>query len=350
MKILFTGGGTMGSVTPLLAVHEALKKSDGLLQSLWIGTPHGPERSVVEGAGFCFFDLPVARFSRSLSVEWLFFPLKFLGALYKARQVMHREKPDAVGSAGGYTAVPVVIAAKMLGVPVWVHHQDVAMTLTSRITAPLADRVTVAWEVNRRELGARAHLVGNPVRSSVLGGSAERAQERFGLDLHKPTVLIFGGGTGASWLNAMTSEIVERLLTTANVIHLTGRGKKDSLPSFPHYAGREFLKEEMADAYAVADVVVCRAGMGTITELAALSKAAILISLPHSAQEKNATAVADACVVMDQRSTTSERLFEKIENLLENSVERRFLGDKMHHKLRTDVADELAEILRGIQK
>ena len=348
MKILFTGGGTMGPVTPLLAVHEALKKIDSHIESVWIGTPHGPERSVVEGAGFQFFALPVTRCPRVLSLEWLFLPFRFLAALMKAAQIIRFEKPDVVASAGGYTAVPVVIAAKLFGVSVWVHHQDVGMTLTSRLTAPLAARVTVAWEVNRRALGRKARLVGNPVRKSVLSGSAARAKERFSLDENKPTIVIFGGGTGASWLNEMTSKIVERLLVKTNVIHLTGRGKKLSLLSLPNYLVKEFLKDEMSDAYAVADVIVCRAGMGTITELAALGKAAVMIPLPPSAQVKNAAAVADACVVLDQRSTTSEILLQKIESLLQDSVQRQSLGQKMHHKLRTDVADELATMVQGM--
>jgi UDP-N-acetylglucosamine--N-acetylmuramyl-(pentapeptide) pyrophosphoryl-undecaprenol N-acetylglucosamine transferase len=108
---------------------------------------------------------------------------------------------------------------------------------------------------------------------------------------------------------------------------------------------REFLREEMADALALADLLVCRAGMGTITELAALAKAAILIPIPGSAQEKNAAAVQDACVVLDQRSTTSDALLQTIESLLQDPDERQSLGKKMHSKLRTDVADELAEML-----
>ncbi len=339
----------MGPVTPLLAVHGALKKIDPSIEAVWIGTRHGPERVVVEHAGFRFYDLPVVRCVRSLSVEWLLFPFKFFAACFKAVQIIRCEKPNVVGSAGGYTAVPVVLGAKLFGIPVWVHSQDVQVTLTTRLTAPFADRLTAAWKQSTQHLGAKARVVGNPVRHSVLGGSRARAQERFGLDAHKPTVVIFGGGTGASWLNHITREIVEPLVKKANVIHITGRGKRASEISQAHYAVREFLREEMADALAVADVLVCRAGMGTITELAALSKPAILIPLPHSAQEKNAEAVQDACVILDQQSTTSERLLELIEYLLEDAKERERLGQTMHHKLKTDVADELAEMIKGMR-
>jgi UDP-N-acetylglucosamine--N-acetylmuramyl-(pentapeptide) pyrophosphoryl-undecaprenol N-acetylglucosamine transferase len=350
MKLLFTGGGTMGPVTPLLAVNEALKKIDPAVETIWIGTPHGPERAVVEAQGIQFFDLPVARFPRGVSVEWILFPLRFFCALVKAAQIMRTEKPHAVGSAGGYTAVPVVLAAKIFGVPVWVHSQDAAITLTTRLTAPWADRLTVAWKKNVKSLGSRAHLVGNPVRESLRSGSASRARERFGLDEKRPTLVVFGGGTGARWLNEILEEIIDALLKMANVIHITGAGKKLHAHVREHYAVREFLKEEMADALAVADLVVCRAGMGTITELAAFSKAAIVIPLPASAQEQNVQAVADACVVLFQASTTSGGLKRTIEELLADPERRRGLGEKMHRVLRTDVADELAMMLLNLQK
>lgn len=340
----------MGPVMPLLAVHEALKKSDPSLEGVWIGTRQGPERAVVEAAGFSFFALPTARLSRSFRLEWLLLPFLFCSALVSAARIIRAQEPDVVGSAGGYTAVPVVIAARMLGVPVWVHSQDVHVTLTTRLTAPFARRVTAAWEASARVLGAKARVVGNPVRRSILMGSKPRVWERFALDREKPTVVIFGGGTGAAWLNDRTGEIAERLTRSVNVVHLTGSGKGRALPRLEHYAVREFLREDMADALAVADLVVCRAGMGTITELAALGKPAVLIPLPDSAQEENAAAVQDACVVLDQRATTSNKLLETIERLLHDPERRRALGEQMRRALRTDIADELAAMLAGMEK
>lgn len=345
MKIAFTGGGTMGPVTPLLAVWEAWKKIDSSVEGIWVGTKRGPEREVVEAQGLPFFTLPVSRLPRYPSLEWLTAPFTFLFACVKAVRILSFQKVDLVASAGGYTAVPMVYAAKFLGVNVWVHQQDVELTKTTKLTVPFADLVTVAWERNRNDLGDRVKLVGNPVRPSLLRGSRERAYEEFKISKHKPTVLVVGGGTGSVWINATVDGIVGDLTAQANVIHLTGRGKGiDS--RHPDHHVREFVDHEMADALAVADVVVCRAGLSTITELAALSKAAVIIPLPDSPQQANADMVADASVVLAQRHTTPQQLFEAIHALLHDEPRRRDLGAKMHGKLRTHVADELVEMLR----
>ena len=198
----------MGPVTPLLAVCEAWKKRDPSLNVLWVGTLHGPEKAVIEAQNIPFFSLPVARFPRYVTWEWVLVPFRFIAALYKATQLFRSQNIDLVASAGGYTAVPVILAAKIYGAKIWVHQQDVEILLTNRLTAPLADYLTVAWERNKKEFGSKARLVGNPVRSSVLLGSKERGFEQFSLDRTKPTVLMFGGGTGAAWLNRLVQEIV----------------------------------------------------------------------------------------------------------------------------------------------
>ncbi len=337
----------MGPVTPLLAVWEAWRANDPSVTAVWVGTSRGPERMVVEQQGISFLTLPAARAPRYFSLEWFTSPMVFFVALCKAIRILSAQKPDLVASAGGYTAVPVVYAAKLLGVNVWVHQQDVELTKTTKLTVPFADLVTVAWERNRNDLGDRVKLVGNPVRPSLLRGSRERAYEEFKISKLKPTVLVVGGGTGSVWINESIDEIASRLIQQANVIHLTGRNKPIESRHPDHHV-REFIDDEMADALAVADVVVCRAGLSTITELAALSKTAVMIPLPKSPQEANADMVADACVVLDQRQTTSQQLFDAITALLCDEPTRRDLGARMHSKLRTNIADELVEMLKTL--
>lgn len=335
----------MGPVTPLLAMWEAWRKIDQNVEGIWVGTTRGPEREVIEAQGIPFLTLPVARLPRYPSLEWLTAPFVFLFACVKAVRILSSQKVDLVASAGGYTAVPMVYAAKLLGVNVWVHQQDALLTKTTKLTVPFADLVTVAWERNRNELGDRVKLVGNPVRPSLLRGSRERAYEEFKISNQKPTVLVVGGGTGSAWINNAIDEVAGALTQEANVIHLTGRGKGIESRHPDHHV-REFVDHEMADALAVADVVVCRAGLSTITELAAFSKAAIIVPLPKSAQEANADMVADASVVLAQRHTSPQQLLEAIHALLGDEPRRRELGAKMHGKLRTNSADELVEMLR----
>lgn len=337
----------MGSVTPLLAVWEAWKKIDPSVEAIWVGTHRGPERDVVEAQGIPFFTLPMSRLPRYPSLEWLTAPCTFFFACVKATRILSSQKVDLVASAGGYTAVPMVYAAKLLGVNVWVHQQDVELTKTTKLTVPFADLVTVAWERNRNELGDRVKFIGNPVRSSLLRGSRERAYEEFKISKHKPTVLVVGGGTGSAWINNAIDRVAVALTQEANVIHLTGRGKGIESRHPDHHV-REFVDLEMADALAVADVIVCRAGLSTITELAALSKAAVIIPLPDSPQHANADMVADASVILEQRHTTLRQLLEVIQALLNDEYRRSDLGAKMHGKLRTNVADELVKMLRSL--
>jgi UDP-N-acetylglucosamine--N-acetylmuramyl-(pentapeptide) pyrophosphoryl-undecaprenol N-acetylglucosamine transferase len=346
MKILFTGGGTMGPVTPLLAVFEAWKDVDPDVQGVWAGTPHGPEGEVVVKQGMRFYALPVARFPRHPSIEWVLLPFRFVHALLVAAYVLMKERPNLIASAGGYTAVPVILMGRLLGRKVWVHQQDVDVILTNRLTAPFAHELTVAWEKNQKDLGPKAQLIGNPVRPSVLKGDAQKARKLFGIRNKKPTVLVFGGGSGATWINEMVGEIAGDLSKKANVIHLTGIGKQGGLEDFEHYHVREFLREEMADVLQLADVVVCRAGTGTIAELAGLAKASIIVPLPNSPQEDNAQMVEGAAVIRHQRTTTAEQLRDEILELVLNEEQREELGKKMHAKLRANVADVFVELLR----
>jgi len=255
------------------------------------------------------------------------------------------EQIDLVASAGGYTAVPVILAAKIYGAKIWVHQQDAEILFTNRLTAPLADYLTAAWSHHKISLGKNTHVIGNPVRMSVLEGSRERAYERFHLDKEKQTVLVVGGGSGAVWLNAMIDHIASRLITYVNLIHVTGKGKDGASLQHKDYYAREFLNEDMKDAYALADVVVSRAGLGTITELSALAKATIIIPLPDSPQESNARMIESACLVLDQKQVTPDFLLTSIIDLLSDSHRRQKLGEKIQNLFPTDIADEVVDRL-----
>lgn len=346
MKILFVGGGTMGPVTPLLAVFEAWKKKHPKVEAVWVGTPQGPEQEVVRCLEIPFFSLPVARFPRYLSIEWLMFPFHFLMAFLKSIAIIRAQRPDLVASAGGYTSVPVILAAKLLHVKIWVHQQDVMPILTNKLTAPFADFITVAWKENLRAFPGRAILVGNPVRESVLNGSRQRAMQRFHIDDQKPTVFVFGGGTGAQWLNQVFAEIGPDFVQEANIIHVVGAGKmrQDLEQIGSTYNVVEFLSEDMADAYAVADLVVCRAGLGTMTELAALGKPAVVVPLPNSPQEQNAQAIAGALTVITQDISSGELLLH-IQQLLHNTQELEREAAAIKKLLPTDVAGRLVDEL-----
>lgn len=337
MRVVFTGGGTLGPVTPLLAIAEAWKEIDDDIEIFWIGTRRGPERELINKLGMKYFHLPVVRFPRYVTVEWLLMPFKAIWALIKAWVLLQRLHPDVIVGAGGFTQVPVMLTGRLQHIPTWIHEQDAAPLLANEAVKWCTNVVTNAWKGD-----------GNPVRPSVLNGSKTRAREAFGLSASLPTVLVFGGGGGAAPVNGMMEEIGSELIKDAQVVHVTGRGKRtDALDQIgERYHVAEFVTTEMADLLAVADVVVARAGMATITELAALSKPAMLVPLPGTQQEANTKQVGDGAIVLSERARPRKFLLT-IQELLSDEKKRTQLGRRMHAVLKTNVAKEL---VNGIKK
>ena len=332
MKVLFTGGGTGGSVTPLLAIHEYLKQSDDKHQFFWLGTKKGPEGKLVIPKNIKFRWIFWGKWRRYLSlrnlVDPFFIALGFLQSLYH----IAKWGPDIIVTAGSFVAVPVVWAAWFLRKKIIVHQQDLRKGLANALMAPLADKITVTFEESLRDFSAKKVVwTGNPVRPEVLQGDRKEGQKIFGLEDSVPTVLIIGGGTGAVAINKMFNQkAVSDLTEKCQIIHVTGAGKK-ILESQKRYHAYTFLTDELKHAYIAADLVVSRVGLGALTELSALGKATIFIPLPGTHQEDNARYVADkgACIVLDQNKLSSDRLVEKIKELLSDNKKREELGEKI---------------------
>lgn len=330
--ILFTGGGTLGPVTPLLAVAAEWRKRDPRVKFTWIGTPDGPERLMVESAKIPFLPLSAPKFDRTRPWTWCIAPIHLVISTIRAGRMLANLEPAMIMTAGAYVSVPVAFAAAIMRIPCWVHQLDRVVGLANRLMAPFAKRVSVTWEENMADFSAsRAMAVGGMIRSFLRVGSAATAREVFGLRHALPTVLVLGGGTGASSVNDAMSVIGAELVRHANVIHLTGQGKMlqrlEAIGS--GYVAREFLGEGMADAYAVADVVVARAGMGTIAEVIALGKPTIFLPLSGH-QSVNAQAVLDRGAAEVLFHVTPQILLQSILRLLENSTRRETLSAKIH--------------------
>lgn len=292
---MFSGGGTAGSVTPLLALAEQLQQH----QLYFVGTRQGVERQLV--TGMTYIPLLAGKLRRYFSWRNLVDPFIILLAWFQAWYYLLKYAPDVVVSAGGFVSVPLVWAAWWCNIPTVVHHQDVRLSLATRLMKPFASTVTYAKEI------------GNPVRTLTV------TTDDFKLDPTVSTVLIMGGGTGAQAINDLVSPA---LCEFANVLHITGPGKPSAFSSaltrLQRYHGVELLKENFAEALHKADLVVCRAGFGTITELAALVKASIIIPIPQSHQEANAELLAQqqAAVVLQQDQLTPAKLVDVIKDTL----------------------------------
>ena len=288
-KIAFVGGGTLGPVTPLLAVLRTMKKNDSAMEYIWFGTAHGPERALIP-PDVRFYDIPVAKLPRYPSFAWMTFPFNYFAANYKARKILKKERPDIIVGAGGFTQVPVITSAHEQGIPSVIHQLDKVPGMSNQMIALKADSVTTsfAYEEGPFSEPVKSRRIATPVRFSKEDLiSKEEAAKHFDLDPKKPITLIIGGGTGALSVNEAVVALLDELLGFTQVLHITGKGKK-VMNSRAGYAAIEFLEDDLILAYSAADLVVSRAGMGSISECVALEKPLILIPIMNSHQEKNA--------------------------------------------------------------
>ena len=329
MKILFAGGGSLGPVTPLLATAHALKKLDASVEFVWAGTPDGPERELVNAEDISFYAIPIAKFPRYPDVRWLTFPWDAYRAARSAKILIEKEKPDAVVSVGGFTAVPVIRAAAKRGIPCFIHQLDVTPTWSNRAVEKLCVSRTSSFKIPGYE------VLPTPTRFQSVGA-------RHALPLHgrRPTVLIMGGGQGARALNEAVAAKLNRWVQKANIIHIAGKGKAEGLEDREGYSVHELLNAEgMKRAYAAADLVITRAGIGSLSEIASLKKAAMVVPIPNSHQEANALAFDQAHAAMYVRQDQDEFadiLIQQAFALLDDAPRREAMGERAHAFFPTD--------------
>ncbi len=321
MKVLFSGGGTGGSVTPLLALASYLDNYLPKAEKIFIGTNYGPENELVKSAGIKFLTIDSGKLRRYADWNNLIDPFRVLHGLFQALGILRRIRPSVIIGAGGYVSVPVIWAGWLLGIPSVIHQPDVIVGLANKLAKPFASRITVGFEVSKNIFNSeKVKYTGNPVRSDILQGSREHALSLFGLNRKLKTILVIGGGTGALRLNQLIASAALRLVNFYQIIHLTGRGKGKFNILNPNYHQYEFLVDEQKHALAIADLVISRAGISTLSELAALGKASILVPLPSSHQMVNAEYFKkqNAAVVLREADLTDVKIVENIHELLSN--------------------------------
>ncbi len=334
MKIIFVGGGTIGSVSPLLAIKDKLIEQKICSDFLWIGTEGGIEKQIIEKEKLPYFSVKCGKIRRYFSLKNFSAPFLTLFGVFQSLKIIWKYKPDAVLSAGSFVGVPAVIAARILRRKTFIHQQDIRPGLANKLCAPWATTVTVSFEQSKKYFSAAKTIVtGNPVREKIFNGRKDEAIKKFGLEADLPTLLIMGGSLGAEKLNELVFGAVPYLIDFCQIIHITGMGqiidwedKEKFGVRASRYHSIEYLYDDLVEAYAVADLVVCRSGMSTLTELAALKKAIVTIPIPDNQQEENAQYFdsKNAIVILDQEKTSSNDFFIIIKGLMENvnSLER----------------------------
>jgi len=353
MKIMCAGGGTLGSVTPLLAVIEAWREEDPKIEVCWLGTYDGPEQVLVESASLKFIAVPSGKLRRYFSLQNILDLFLIVAGFVKCVWLMARFRPQVLLTAGSYVAVPAGCAAGILRIPVCVHQQDVKLGLANKLLAPLAKLITVTFPDSVNDFIStkiKPVVTGNPVRAEFLQKYQVLSFKRkLGLDLAKPVVVVIGGGTGADFLNKLVWSSKKELVKLAQIVHLTGNNKKADLVASSDYYLLPFTTDTFT-VLASADVVVTRAGLGTLTELGALGKAAVVVPIPYSHQEANARLLAsfEAAVVLDQINLTSRQFIDTLSQLLNKADYRDNLGLNLRKLFIQPAATRMVEEIRRI--
>ena len=323
-KIVLTGGGTAGHVTPNIALLPKLKEAG--YEIYYIGSYDGIEKKLIEEFNIPYFGISSGKLRRYFDIKNFTDPFKVLKGYSEAAKLMKKIKPDVVFSKGGFVTVPVVIAAHRKKIPTIIHESDMTPGLANKLCIPSATKICCNFPETISHLPeGKANLTGSPIRAELLSGNKDEARKFCGFSDDKPVVLIIGGSLGAAAVNDAVRKILPQLLPKYNVIHLCGKGKLDeSLKGTAGYVQYEYIKKELADLFALADVVISRAGANAICELLALKKPNILIPLPAAASRGDQILNANSfkkqgfSEVIDEEQITDDLLLETINNVYNN--------------------------------
>ena len=323
-RIVLTGGGTAGHVTPNIALIPRLKELGYDIH--YIGTYDGIERKLIEEIGIPYYGISSGKLRRYFDVKNFSDPFRVIKGYFQAKKLMKKLKPDIVFSKGGFVAVPVVLAAKHSHIPAIIHESDMTPGLANKLSIPSATKICCNFPETMSHLPeGRAVLTGSPIRQELLTGNKLAGLKFCGFTANKPVILVIGGSLGAVAVNNAIRKILPELLKSFQVIHLCGKDKTDaSLNNLEGYVQFEYIKQELADLVAAADICVSRAGANAICELLALKKPNLLIPLSANASRGDQILNAESfrrqgfSEVLSEEEITPELLLKTIQNLYEN--------------------------------
>ncbi len=282
-RIVLTGGGTAGHVTPHMSLIPRLREQG--FEIHYIGTENGIEHQMIKKYPFITYHaVNSGKLRRYFSMQNFTDPFRVLHGGMQSVGLMRKLKPDVVFSKGGFVSVPVVTGAWLCGVPAICHESDLTPGLANKLCVPFAKKVATTFAQCAKDLGSKGVHTGTPLRPELFTGSRARGLALAGFTGQKPVLLMTGGSLGAQSVNRCLRDALQELLPHMDILHLCGKGNLDaSLEGIKGYCQKEFLSEEMADALAVGDIVLSRAGSNTLSELLALHKPMLLVPYPLGA-------------------------------------------------------------------
>ena len=317
-KIILTGGGTAGHVTPNLALLPSLRKEE--FEIHYIGSYNGIERRLIEDAGIPYDGISSGKLRRYFDIKSFSDPLRVLKGYGQAKRLMKQYRPDIVFSKGGFVSVPVVLAAKHYKIPVIIHESDMTPGLANKICIPAAKKVCCNFPETLNYLPKdKAVLSGSPIREELLTGDRLSGLQYAGLSANRPVILVIGGSLGSVTVNHAVRSILPKLLSQFQVIHICGKGNLDeSLIGTSSYVQYEYVDKPLRHLFAAADLIISRAGANSICEILALRKPNILIPLSAAASRgdqilnANSFAKQGFSTVLEEEVLTSDTLYQAV--------------------------------------
>ena len=322
-KIVLTGGGTAGHVTPNIALIPELKKAG--YEIYYIGSYEGIEKKLIEKLGIPYYGISSGKLRRYIDLKNISDPFKVLKGFAQARKLLKKIKPDVVFSKGGFVSVPVVVAAKSRKIPCIIHESDMTPGLANKLAIKKATKVCHNFPETAKYLGEKAVHTGSPIRAELFTGNKITALDMCGFTANKPVIMVTGGSLGAEKVNKLVRAALPELLKDFQVAHLCGKGKVDeSLNGTEGYAQFEYISEEMKDFFAMADIIISRAGANSICEISALNKPNILIPLSANASRGDQILNANSykkqgfSEVLDEDVATKDDLISTVHKVFDN--------------------------------
>lgn len=348
--IVLTGGGTAGHVTPNIALIPRLQELG--YEISYIGSLEGIEKKLIQELGIPYYGISSGKLRRYFDWKNFSDPFKVLKGYAQSRSLLKKLKPDVVFSKGGFVTVPVVVAAKGRKIPAIIHESDMTPGLANKLAIPSATKVCCNFPETVKHLPSeKAVLTGTPIRQELLCGDKEAARKFCGFTADKPVIMIIGGSLGAAAINDSIRKILPELLKKFQIVHLCGKGKTDeTLNNTEGYVQFEYIKKELADLFAMADIIISRAGANAICEILALQKPNLLI--PLSAKASRGDQILNArsfekqgySMVMEEEEVTEETLLQAILTLYED---RRKYTEAMKNANEIDSITKITELIEG---
>lgn len=323
-RIVLTGGGTAGHVTPNIALLPKLK--DLGYDIHYIGSYQGIEKKLIEACDIPYYGISSGKLRRYFDLKNFSDPFKVIKGFSEASKLLKELQPDVVFSKGGFVSVPVVIAAGRRKIPVVIHESDMTPGLANKLSFPSASKVCCNFPETMAHLPkGKAVLTGSPIREELLKGNREKALTFTGLSGTKPVLLIIGGSLGSVVVNEAVRSVLPELLKRFDVIHLCGKGKLDqTLTALNGYVQYEYISDELKDLFALSDIVISRAGANSICEFLALRKPSLLIPLSAAASRGDQILNARSferqgyAAVLEEEELNGESLLKALQTLWEN--------------------------------